>query len=131
MLEALLAAAFGAAGYLIARFAIEPIERYRDVRHGIASDLVLYANAISPMSAPGKPDPDVQERKAANRRKSAELHAVLVRLPRPYRWFLAKRGEQPHVAATRLIGLSNTEDLASADKAIEAIRAALRLPRVS
>lgn len=120
----------GVIGYILTTFGMEPVIRYRDVRHAIVRDLVLYANAIVPMSAPNKPDPRVQKRQKANRERSAELHAVIVRLPRLYRKYLVWVSEDPEIAASQLIGLSNTSDSGDADRRITKIREALRVPRI-
>jgi hypothetical protein len=124
----LLTIAFGAVGYLIATFWVRPILRYKDIKYGIAADLVYYANVIGLKTDVGLPTDEELRRKDANRKRAAELEAIYYELPYWYVWWLRKRKENPVGGSAELIGLSNTSDREGAKDYIRGVREYLHLP---
>lgn len=101
----------GGFGYYLVNFLMQPILRYQEIRHQVTADLLYYANAISG----GKGISDFvrrkqEERQEANRKHAAEIVAAYYRLPRLYRSWLKRSGEDPLDASRGLIGLSNSFD---------------------
>jgi hypothetical protein len=135
IIAALIGILTGALGFLLPTFYFQPILRYRDAKFQILSDLIFYANAIN--TDVKDLQGDVKEefekrgwaRVEANRRNSADLMACFHNLPSIYRWFLRRRGENPDVAASELMGFSNTHDWDIAAARCEKIRNSLRFPR--
>ena len=124
---ALLTIAVGAMGYLIANFWVSPILRYRKIKNQVTSDLVFFANAIQLQKLDGTLREDTLARKDANRRLAADLVAINNDLPTWYRWWLAKRHEDPQRASSELIGLSNESDPREAPKRVESVKKYLRI----
>lgn len=117
----------GILGYLIANFWMRPILRYRDVKHQVLSDLIFYASAINADGMNEKIKDRVSQRMEANKRHSSDLTACYIDMPVWYKWFLKKLKESPELAATQLMGLSNTSDHETADKRINKIKEHLRI----
>jgi hypothetical protein len=124
----LLSVGAGAVGYLITEFWMQPVLRYRDIRHAVISDLVFFANAIDATGMGDHLQRRQGDRKDSNRRHAAELRTCYYRLPSWYRLLLRKKGEDPLAASRHLMGLSNTSDYEHADRNVVGIRRALRLP---
>lgn len=124
---ALLTIVITAIGYLVTNFWIGPILRYRNLKNQIASDLVFFANAIQLQKLDGSIREDTLARKDANRRRAADLAAINNDLPTWYQWWLRKRDEDPKVASSELIGLSNESDLAEAKERITNVKKYLRI----
>ena len=118
----------GGLGYLIVTFWINPILRYIQIRHDVTSDLVYYANVISPDNLNEKLKEKYEARIDSNRRHAAEMAASYYRLPRWYRAWLKKIGEEPLVASKNLIGLSNC-NLDTSDHHIQWLKKSLLLDR--
>ena len=118
----------GGFGYLIVSFWINPILRYIQIRHDVTSDLIFYANVISPDNLDAKLKERYEERIDSNRRHAAEIAACYYRLPKLYQAWLKKKGEDPLVASKNLIGLSNC-NLDTADHHIQWLKKSLRLDR--
>lgn len=128
-----LSIAAGAVGYLFVTFWFQPILKYREIKFRVASELVLYANAIEVCSN-GKHNQRAMERKAANRRSAADLDAIYSNLPCLYRLYLKISKENPKDAATKLIELSNTSDWRNLNGTISTeatIRQLLRLSHLT
>lgn len=125
----LLSIAAGAFGYLIATFWVRPILRYRNIRSSVIEDLVFFANAVELQKLDGSLRDDALARKDANRRRAAELGAVLSELPSWYRCLLRVRTENPGAASSELIGLSNSSNRREAKEYVARIERHLRLPR--
>jgi len=127
------AAVTGAIGFYLANFVMQPILFYRRIKQDTASDLIVYANAIAP--GPGSNTvalhTRVEERRSAQRRRSAELTAVYITLPKPYKMILKQRDEYPEDAASELLGLSNTMNYAAATERVRKIQTLLKLPRIA
>lgn len=121
----LLGVVFGAAGYWIATFWMQPILRYRDVRSKVLSDLVYYAQVTDAEGLNERMKDLYESRVEANRRSSADLTACMAELPRWYRVWLRARGCDIEAAAQNLIGLSNTTEHEAADKRVERIKKSL------
>jgi len=117
----------GAAGYVIARFWLQPVFQYREIKMQIISDLVFYANAINPNGLNEEMKQRVLDRMIANRRHSANLTACYYSLPRKCRDYLIKKGEYPDKASSEFIYLSNTTEYDEAIKAIKRIQVLLRI----
>ncbi len=125
LIALLVGAASGAAGYWITTFWMKPILRYRELRTNVLSDLVYFAQVVNTDGLNERMQKLHEERIEANRRRSAELTACLLELPRWYNSLLRRRGCNPEAAAQDLIGLSNTTDYDAAAKRVERIKAGL------
>ena len=130
--ELIAATVTGAAGYCITNFVMQPILHYKKVRQETACELIIFANAIAALPS----DKDVQqtrvfERMTAQRKRSAELLAAYVCLPRPYIYLLHWLGENPADAASELLGLSNTSDQKDGVMRMQNVQRLLRLPRIA
>lgn len=131
ILATLIAVIAGAVGFLIASFWYRPIIRYKEIRSQIMADLVFYANAISPDGLNDDMKLRFEKRTEVNRIRAAELAAITVELPCWYKKFLENRNENPGLAHSELIGLSNTFEFEAASKRMEKIQQLLRVePRV-
>lgn len=128
ILTVLIGVATGSAGYFVTTFWMRPVLRFGEIRQQIASDLVFFANAITSEGLNEELRQRVSDRRAANRRTSADLMACLLTLPFWYRWWLKLRKRDSKIAAEELIGLSNTVDHSTSDTRIAKIKAGLGLP---
>jgi hypothetical protein len=115
----------GAVGYIIVRFWIMPVLRYRRLKHDIAASLEAY----------GKTDfRDRTDRKGRTglqrtlRRHAARLSdSYYGDLPHWYRMALQSRGESPSEASKKLLGLPAVRDSRQALARMEEIGDLLRL----
>lgn len=123
----LVSAGLAGFGFLIAKFWIAPIIRYREIKREITSNLIRYANAIELQKTTGEFRTDSLERKNINRKNAADLKAVHNELPYLYRMWLRKRNENPVEAHGDLIGLSNESDREEAKHYIAGIKRHLRI----
>lgn len=121
----LLGIVFGAAGYWIATFWMQPILRYREVRSKVLSDLIFYAQVTNADGLNERMRELYENRVEANRRSSADLTACLAELPRWYRAWLRVRGCDIEAAAQHLIGFANTTEYEAAAKRVERIKKSL------
>jgi hypothetical protein len=105
---------------------VRSIRRYEEAKHRIASDLVVYANAIT-----GDDDASAPERRKArqrsNRQSAVDLELAARTLPRWYRRRLNWRGEEPVEASKSLIGLANAASRSDAEKLVADIKRWLKL----
>lgn len=124
----LLSIAFGAVGYYVVTFHIQPILRYRDIKYRVAADLVFFANALELQKKNGSFRDDTQKRQENNRRCASDLEAIAHYLPRWYQWWLNRRDENPMEASRYLIGLSNSNDSDNAKHFTGELRKHLRIP---
>jgi len=96
---------FGAIGYWIATFYIQPILYYKKIRQKILTDLIFYANAVKPLK-----DADNEryyQRHESNRLASCELTACIETLPYFYKIHLKCKGVDIENASLTLMKLSN------------------------
>lgn len=122
----------GATGYLISTFLFQPILRYREIRSQIISDLVFYRNAIDSSKLDEIMKKRMEDRISSNLRHSADLVAILVELPRLYKYYITKRGINIQGAISELRILSSTFEYESAAKRIENIQKHLKIePRAT
>ena len=128
LIEGFLAAIVGGVAFLVVNFWMQPLLRYKDVKHQVISDLVFYANAINVDGMNQEMQDRRWDRCRQNRLHAAELKACSYALPSWYRWWLIRRGESAEKASEMLIGLSNSNDFDIAHKFAENLRSALRLP---
>jgi len=118
----------GATGFLVTQFWMQPVLRYRESKHSVIVELIVYANAVALFPGEAFTDSRTSERLKANRSRAAELRACNWSLPGWYRFWLRLRKEDPQIAARELIGLSNTTEHQEAASRVRAIKSALRLP---
>jgi len=118
----------GAVGYWCSTFVMQPILRFRDVKNQILMDFIYYAQVVNADGLNEEMKALFRERILANRKKSAQLSASAIDLPRWYLSYLKRRGVVPLEAAQHLIGYSNTTDHEQAHKVQGAIRRKLGLP---
>ena len=123
-----LSIAAGGAGYLIATFWVRPILRYGDIKNQIASNLILYANALDVKDFSGNVDERALERKARNREDAAQLEAICRNLPRWYKVIKKRLSEDPESAVSALIKLSNSSDGRTAEPFEKDVRNHLKIP---
>lgn len=98
----------GGFGYYLVNFMMQPVLRYQEIRHQVTSDLLYYANAIDSKGTNDFIRRKQEDRQEANRKHAAEIVAAYYRLPRLYRGWLKRSGEDPLDASRGLIGLSNS-----------------------
>ena len=115
----------GGCGYLIVTFWMSPILRYLQIRHEVTSDLIFYANAISPENVCDELEQRHEERKVSNRKHASEIAACYYRLPKWYRWLLKRRQEDPIRVSKDLIGLSNSSTSDQADPHLKELKKSL------
>ena len=121
----------GTIGFLIAQFWFQPILKYREIKGQIIYDLIFYGNAINAKVPNEEMKQRVLDRMVANRVRSAELAACFYKFPKFYRKYLTLNGERPDFACGELIGLSNTNELDTAQARIEKIQTQLKIdPKV-
>ena len=118
----------GASGYLITTFWVRPILRYGDIKNQIASNLILYANALDVKDSSGNVDQRALERKAKNREDAAQLEAICRNLPWWYKTVKKKLSENPESAVRALISLSNSSDSRTAVPFEDEVRKHLKIP---
>lgn len=115
----------GTFGYIIVRFWVIPITRYRKHKQGVAATLSRYADARTSENAG---DAITEDFSAALRKHAADLSdAFNLDVPHWYRMLLKSRGESPIDAARLLMKLANTRIAAHRERQIDRIRDALRL----
>ncbi len=117
----------GAVGYIIVTFLVQPILRYRNIKHEVSADLVFFANALDLYKADGSLQSDAVKRKESNRRHAAELDAICSDLPYLYHCWLRIRNEHPKEASKKLIGLSNSSTWRDAKPFEQGVKEHLRL----
>lgn len=122
---ALFGVAFGAVGFWVTTFWMQPILRYHAVRNKILSDLVFFAQVTNTQGLNGQMQVLYEKRVVSNRRSSADLTVCLLELPFWYQLWLGIKGCDPEEAAKNLIGLSNTNEFEAAANRIERIKAGL------
>jgi hypothetical protein len=94
----------GASGYVIVRFWIIPIGKYRQLITQIKSDLAVFQE-----QARGKaPDKDAQKNLRQRATALTDLHDL--DLPPWYRIILKQRGQSPLAASEGLMTLANTRN---------------------
>lgn len=119
---------FGAFGYWITTFWVQPILLYRSVRSRIHSDLIYYAQVVNDDDLSDEMKNLYNKRVLANRKAAAELSAVCHELPFWYKFILNFLKIYPYKAASKLILYSNTRDYDESAKAELGIRQFLGLP---
>jgi hypothetical protein len=127
LVATLVGAVAGAIGYWFTTFWMKPIVRYRELKSSILSDLIFYAQVTNPQNLGERLKELYERRVESNRRQSADLTACLLELPFWYKWWIRRKGHSPEIAATQLIGFSNTTDHEQADRRVEKIKKALGL----
>lgn len=118
----------GAIGYWISTFYVQPVLRFREVRNQILRDFIYYAQVVNAEGLSEDMQKLFNERILANRKASAQLSSAVLDLPRLYRCFFKRRCHNSKLAATSLIGFSNTYDYDQASKVEGEIRTLLGLP---
>lgn len=118
----------GVMGYIIIRFWLLPILRYRKTKGRIALDLKSYLNTVPDGVKHENLQDGMRERMKANRVASAELSSAYTNdLPSWFKILLKSRGESPIDASQHLMVLSNTRNPEHAKKRVEKIKECLRI----
>ncbi|MCC6208553.1 MAG: hypothetical protein IT488_10440 [Gammaproteobacteria bacterium] len=107
---------------------MNPILRYLDIKHQVTSDLVFYANVIDAADLNEEMQERRLQRQKNNRRHAAEMRAAYYRLPKWYRAYLKRVGEDPIAASTALIGLSNSGQVIHGEDFLPSLSKSLRIP---
>ncbi len=119
----------GAAGYIIVRFWILPIGRYRTLKKEISQALSVFTGNMVHNIADKAAEARMKEIRKAFRSYAVRLSDVYdLDIPHWYRMVLANRKESPPDAAKDLMKLASTRDANHIRKQAEAIRQALGLP---
>lgn len=118
----------GVVGYWFSTFIMQPILRFREIKNQILMDFIYYAQVVNADNLNDEMKALFRERILANRKKSAQLSAATIDLPRWYLSYLKRKGITPLEAAQHLIGFSNTTQYEQAHKVQGAIRRKLGLP---
>ena len=118
----------GASSYIIVRFWVLPIYRYRKHRRAVAESLPRYREARVHESS-GAAEEKTADALSANLRKQAAplSDAFEMDVPHWYRMLLNSRGESPVEAARLLSKLANTRKSDHIQQQIQQIQAALNL----
>ncbi|MFO7558335.1 MAG: hypothetical protein R6X10_05860 [Desulfobacterales bacterium] len=113
----------GSFGYVIVRFWVRPILKYRSVRKRVIQNLADYLNSFD-QEDEGENFHGAINRKAEEiRRNTLDLKEYFNNsLPAWYKMLLRSRGEFPEGIANHLIALSNTRDYNHARNRMEKIR---------
>jgi hypothetical protein len=96
---------FGAIGYWISTFYVQPILQYNKIRQKVLTDLIFYANVIKPTKDGVKER--YYQRVDSNRLASCELVACIQSLPELYKKYLRCKGVDNKKACLMLMQLSN------------------------
>lgn len=129
-MELIYAAAFvsfvlGASTYIIVRFWVLPIHRYRKRKRAVAAILSLYRK---PREENGSDDMPVKDLSATLRKQAAQLSDSFdLEVPHWYRMLLNSRGESPVDAARLLTKLANTKNADHIENQMDRITEALKL----
>jgi hypothetical protein len=117
----------GSFGYVILKFWVQPIIRYRSIRKRVIQNLADYLNSFN-QEDEGENFHGVINRKAEEmRRHSMELTECFTNsLPVWYKMLLNSRGEFPEKIANHLMILSNTRNYYNARNRMEKIRLVLK-----
>lgn len=115
----------GAVGYLVTTFWMRPILQFRELRMKVFADFIFYAQVVNAEGLNDRMQKLYEDRILANRRHSAELAACITEFPCWYMRWLYLRGLAPELAASHLIGYSNTTDYDQAAKVMRAIKKSL------
>jgi len=118
----------GAIGYWFTTFSMQPILRFRNLRHQVLKDFIYYAQVVNADNLNDEMKVLYRERVLSNRKISAQLSASLLDLPFWYRGVLKLRGYDIKGAASNLIGYSNTTEYDAAAQKQATIRKKLGLP---
>lgn len=100
----------GAIGYWFTTFSMQPILRFRELRHQVLKDFIYYAQVVNADDLNDDMKALYWERILSNRKVSAQLSAAQLNLPCWYRYVLKLRGYDIKEAARNLIGYSNTTE---------------------
>jgi len=108
----------GASSYIIIRFWVRPIYRYRKRKQAVAATLPIHQKDRTPLMALS----------ATLRKQAGDLSDSFdLELPHWYRMLLDKRSESPVEAARLLMKLANTKNSDHMEKQIDQIMEALKL----
>ena len=100
LITALIGIAAGAFGYWFATFAVQPILRFREIRHRIHSEFIYYAQVVNANRLNEEMQALHRERILANRKSSAQLSAAYIELPFWFRRYLNVRRLCPQKAVS-------------------------------
>jgi hypothetical protein len=118
----------GASSYIIVRFWVLPIHRYRKRRRAVALALPRYRQARTQHASQAPDGTSVESLSASLRKQAAGLSdAFEMDLPHWYRMLLNSREESPVEAARLLSTLANTRKAEHIEKQIDRIKDALKL----
>ncbi|MFO8084362.1 MAG: hypothetical protein R6U27_08595 [Desulfobacterales bacterium] len=112
----------GFVGYIIFKFSVSPIRRYRRLKDAIQSDIRSYTVSISEKTW----NKESKKRLKNTRKKVSELNDCYNHdIPVWYRIILRRRNESPQEAAKHLMDLANIREDLHALKRLEKAEAAL------
>ncbi len=116
---------FGFAGYIVVRFSVMPVRRYRRLKKAVQSDINAYDMSIAENTW------KQQGKKVFKntRKKITDLNDCYSHdIPAWYRIMLRRRKESPQEAAKHLMDLANIQQETHALKRLDNARKALLLP---
>ncbi len=114
--------------YVMAKFAVIPIFKYRKFKLSIVSDIKNYLNGINSVEENILLQEELQKSMSSIRHHASELSDFYNdSLPVWYKTFLKNCGEFPIDASKHLVALSNTRNYEHACNRMEKIKQALRL----
>ena len=128
LLVAIIGILAGAIGYWFTTFLMQPILRYRNLKHKVLADFIYFAQMRNAEGLSDDMKKLLRERVLSNRKSSSELTATIQELPYWYLKYLRIKGHQPEEAAKHLIGFSNTTEYDQSHKIESLIRRQLGLP---
>lgn len=128
LIAVLIGVVFGAIGYWVSTFWMQPIVRYRSIISKVHEDFILYAQVVNASDLNEDMQKLHRERILENRKSSARLSASFLELPKWYKLFLHLKGFNPMNAAKNLIGYSNTVDYEKSSDLQKLVRMDLGLP---
>ncbi|MBU0769452.1 MAG: hypothetical protein KJ687_10205 [Proteobacteria bacterium] len=118
----------GIVGYIVVRFWILPIARYKRVKSRFASDIRALLEMLQAEQPRNTENSQIQDRQVSLRRCSSDLVSIYQdELPYWYRLYLESKKEQPFEAVESSMRLSNTRKLEHAFRQADEIKGFLRL----
>jgi hypothetical protein len=118
----------GLFGYIVVRFWILPIGRYKRVKSRFASDLRALLDMLQAEQSRNTENSQIHDRQVSLRRHSSDLVSIYQdEVPYWYRLYLESKKERPFEAAESSMRLSNTRKLEHAFRQADEIKSFLRL----
>ena len=118
----------GFLGYIIIRFWIIPIFKYRKLKNQVINDMTHYLNSINQEDEGESIYGEINNISKSMCKNASDLTDCFhYTLPEWYKMLLNSRGESPEDATKHVMGLSNTRNYDHAQNRLEKIRQSLKI----